>query len=318
MTPSLVIYLIGLTIADLINSSITLPLGFIRCVHTSNADIQKYGCNLYEKYIWLSLGHISITISIWITLVLTIQRFVYLFNTGGDVTGQSTRKSVHCTRCILAGIIITATCFCSPLFFYYDDVSGDESLQRSEFAKSTGYEEYSWIRVFIIQLIPIITVAVVNIALVRIIRINNEKLRYMVLPGTVVVKRIQAQNKTTVMLLSISSVFVLCNLLEPFSYVSIYTAIFGECSDESIEFEIFRMFASIFQTMTYASNFVSYCLFHNLFLSYVGYLFTCRHQKIQCHPKVNVIYWNLRVEFVNSDCILCTVVSKQENVVMSQ
>ena len=29
----------------------------------------------------------------------------------------------------------------------------------------------------------------------------------MVLPGTVVVKRIQAQNKTTVMLLSISSVF---------------------------------------------------------------------------------------------------------------
>ena len=147
-----------------------------------------------------------------------------------------------------------------------------------------------------------------NIALVRIIRINNEKLRYMVLPGTVVVKRIQAQNKTTVMLLSISSVFVLCNLLEPFSYVSIYTAIFGECSDESTEFEIFRMFASIFQSMTYASNFVSYCLFHNLFLSYVGYLFTCRHQKIQCHPKVNVIYWNLWVEFVNSDCILYIVV----------
>ena len=66
MTPSLVIYLIGLTIADLINSLITLPLGFIRCVHTSNPNIQ-YGYNLYEKFIWLSLGHITITISIWIT-----------------------------------------------------------------------------------------------------------------------------------------------------------------------------------------------------------------------------------------------------------
>ena len=144
MTPSLVMYPIGLTIADLMNSLITLPLGFIRYVPTSNPSIQC-GYNLYEKYIdlWLSLGHITITISIWITLVLTIELFVYLFNTGGDVTGQSTRRSVHSTRCILAGIIITATCFCSPLFFYYDDVSGDESLQRSEFAKSTGYDVYS-------------------------------------------------------------------------------------------------------------------------------------------------------------------------------
>ena len=126
-------------------------------------------------------------------------------------------------------------------------------------------------------------------ALIRIIRINNEKLRYMVFPGAVVVKRIQAQNKTTLMLLTISSVFVLCNLLEPFSYVNIYTAIFGKCSDETTQFEIFRMFASILQSMTYASNFLSYCLFYNLFLSYVGYLFTCRYRKVECHPKVNAI-----------------------------
>ena len=284
MTPSLVIYLTGLTITDLINSLIALPLGFIRCVHAPHSDVQ-YGYNLYEKYIWLSVGHMPITMSIWITLALTSERFLFLLNSGGEVTGQTVRKSGCCSGVALAGIIVTAIGFCIPLFFYYDPVTDNDSLQRSEFAKSLGYEIYSWIRVFIVQLIPIITVAALNFALIRIIKVSNEKLRYMVLPGAVVVKRIQSQNKTTIMLLSISSVFVLCNLLEPFSYVSVYTVIFGECSDKSMEFEIFRMFACIFQSVTYGSNFVSYCVFHNLFYSYVAQLFSRKSRRIECYPK---------------------------------
>ena len=37
----------------------------------------------------------SITSSVWITLLLTTQRFLFLFNTGGDVTGHSTPQSIY-------------------------------------------------------------------------------------------------------------------------------------------------------------------------------------------------------------------------------
>ena len=60
-------------------------------------------------------------------------------------------------------------------------------------------------------------------------------------------RRIQAQNRMTVMLLSISTVFVLSNILEPFIHASIYSTLFGECSLESADYETFRMFGNLFE-----------------------------------------------------------------------
>ena len=52
MTPSLVIYLTGLTIVDFFNAVVALPLGFVRCIDAPSTDIQHV-INVYERYIWV-------------------------------------------------------------------------------------------------------------------------------------------------------------------------------------------------------------------------------------------------------------------------
>ena len=280
MTPSLLTYLAGLTTVDLVNSLIGFPQGFVRCIEAPSQDIQ-YLFNFYEKYLWTSIGHVTMTSSIWITLIITTERFLFLLNNGAEVTGQSIRRSPSCAKWILATIILLAVCFNIPLFLYYDNITGSYPVQSSSFAQSTGYEVFTWLRMFLVQLIPIISVTGLNIALIRIIRANNETLRYMVFPAAVFTKRLQSQNKITVMLLSISSVFVFSNLFEPFAHFPIFSSIFGNCSTESAEYEGYRMSITMFQMICFATNFISYCVFHNLFLSQVKLLFGCKPSKVE-------------------------------------
>ena len=230
MTPSLMIYLTGLTIADLFNALVALPLGFVRCIDAPSPEVQHV-FNFYERYLWVTIGNITMTTSIWITVIITTERFLFLYNNDGEITGQTMERSPSSAAWILTTVIILATLLCLPLFFYLGDISVDYPVEISDFARSAGYEVYSWIRMFIVQLIPITSVAGFNIALIRMIKVNKKNMRRMVLPFAVFAQRIQSQNKITVMMLSISSVFVLGNLLEPFTKVSIVTSMFGDCSD---------------------------------------------------------------------------------------
>ena len=132
----------------------------------------------------------------------------------------------------------------------------------------------------------------------------------MVFRAAVFAKRTHSQNKITMMLLSISTVFVFSNLMEPFANSTIFTLIFGECSTESAEFQAYKMFVTMFQMVCFASNFVSYCIFHNLLLSQVKLLFGCKPNKVEDQPntrkvsqktskqKVNHLYFSL-IGYVN-------------------
>ena len=288
MTPSLIIYLTGLTIADLFNTLVALPLGFVRCIDAPSPEVQHV-FNFYERYLWVALGNITMTSSIWITLIITTERFLFLYSSGGEITGQSMGRSSSSAAWILTIVIILATLLCIPLFFYLGDISVDYPVEISDFARSTGYEVYSWIRMFIVQLIPITSVAALNIALIRIIKVNKKNMRHMVLPFAVFAQRIQSQNKITAMMLSISCVFVFGNLLEPFTKVSIVTSMFGECSTESSEYETFKMFSNMLLMVTYASNFVSYCLFHDVFLLHIKRLFGCKSGKVDHCKKIESV-----------------------------
>ena len=154
MTPSLVIYLTGLTVADLFNALVALPLGFVRCIEASSPEVQHV-FNFYERFLWVAIGNITMTTSIWITVIITTERFLFLYNNGGEITGQTMGRSPSSAAWILTTVIILATLLCLPLFFYLGDISVDYPVEISDFARSTGYEVYSWIRMFIVQLIPI-------------------------------------------------------------------------------------------------------------------------------------------------------------------
>ena len=280
MTASTLSYLTGLAIADLLTASLILPIGFVRCIEATSWDMQ-YFFNFYEKYIYRPFANIFMTSSVWTTLTITTERFVFLYNNGGEVSGQSMQRSAPTARVILCSIYVLAVCFSIPLFLYYDDISGTTVIERSDFAKSVGYEVYSWIRMFVVKILPIISVAVLNIALVRLMRVNSKNLKVMIFPMAIFARRVQAQNRMTAMLLSISTVFLFSHLLEPFIHASIFSTIFGECSIETPQYETFRMFGNLFETVSYASNFVAYCVFNPIFLLYVRQLFGCKPSKVE-------------------------------------
>ena len=280
MTSSTLTYLTGLAIADLLTALLILPIGYVRCVNTSSWDIQ-YAFNFYEKYVYRPFANIFMTISVWTTLTITTERFLFLYNNGGEVSGQSMQRSGPTSRIIVTSLYLLAICFNIPLFLHYEDISGDHDVERSDFAKSVGYEVYSWIRMFVVKIIPIVSVSVLNIALVRLMRVNSKNLKVMIFPVAIFAKRVQAQNRITVMLLSISTVFVFSHLLEPFIHASIFSTIFGECSIETAEYETFRMFGNLFETVSYASNFVVYCIFNPTFIIFVKQLFGCKPRRVE-------------------------------------
>ena len=271
--PSTLIYLIGLAIADLHNSFLIAPLGFTRCIAPASSDIQFF-YNIYEKYV-KNLGNIFTTTGILITLTITVERFVFLVKSKGDVPEPITKRPVRSAIKILTAIFISSAGCCVPLFLYFDDVSAEQPVQRSQFAETTEYEVYAWYRLLVVKLTPMFTISVLNIALVKNIRDNNRRLKAMVFSTTVYKRRMQAQNKLTVMLLSISAVFVLGHLIEPFMDTSIFTSLFGDCSIETLQYETIRMFGNWVESLTWASNFVSYYVFNSTFRYQLNNLAVC-------------------------------------------
>ena len=284
MVPSMLIYLTGLAIADLHSSFLIAPIGFVRCIDPTSKDIQ-YFYNVYEKYL-KNLGNIFTNAGIWITCAVTVERFIFILKNKSDLYGLNNQKSITSTLIILLAIFILASGCSVPLFLYYDGISSELPMQRSEFSKSVGYEVYAWIRLFIVKLIPMFVISILNVALIRNIKENNKQLKQLGFSTTVYVKRIRSQNRLTIMLLSISVVFILCHILEPLLETSIFTSVFGDCSLETSEYETLRMFGNWFESLTWISNFVSYCLFNHVFFRNLKKVLTRRKSRETTHKKM--------------------------------
>ena len=266
MTQSTLVYLTGLALADLIACISSIPLPFIRCVDAPNEGI-KYFYNFYEKYIYHPVGNTFITISVWITLIFTIDRYVFVTKNNGEVTGQSSIRPTVGAIGICSCIVFIGICIFIPTLFFYEDVSGDGELIESEFGKSLGYEIYSWIRMHLTKIIPILVVTALNIALIRVTYQNSKKLKGLVYPTAIYTKRVKAQQKMTVMLLSISFTFVFCHSMKPFLNSRVHETLFGPCSLKTTAFGQFSMVVLSLEMVSCASNFVSFCLFNSHFLT---------------------------------------------------
>ena len=286
MTSSMLTYLTALAIADLLAALVMFPVGLVRCIEATSEDLQ-YASNFYEKYIYIPFGNIFMTTSVWITLTVTAERFIFLYKSGGEITNQSLHRSTSTAVKIVFLILVAAIIFCSPVFFIYEDIDGNQPVERNEFSRSEVYSIHNWIRMFVVKIIPIITVTVPNMLLIKIVKTGTGEMVDKNIPYSLIEKTRKAQNRMTIMLLSISTVFLFSHILEPFGHPSIYSAMFGECSVETAEFESFRMFGIVFERISFASNLISYCFFHRKFLAYVKQLFCCT--RIEANSSVQPI-----------------------------
>lgn len=178
----------------------------------------------------------------------------------------------------LVFIYLSAFALSFPYYFYYQGISvSDSTLTRSDFAESVGYEVYAWIRMFLAKLIPIVIVTICNAILIKTTRTKTRRISAIaVMPERMAARRQETQGRLTVMLLSISTVFVLCNIAEPFANSQIYKEMFGEDSVNEDDFYILIMVVNMLEFIAFASNFISYCIFHKHFVATLKALLLCR------------------------------------------
>ena len=259
--------------ADMMSSIMLIPIGFLRCLHPTTHG-EKLFWNIYEVVLFLPLANTFITSSVWITLIISVERcvFIQVFAGARDVF------SPQRTRIIVLTTFLVSTIFNLPFFFKYDlyktMASNKTEPIRTDFAKSVYFNVWSWIRLALVKYIPITTVTISNAILIRATWLSMSKTRLMQTTYTLQ-RRTQKQTKMTKMLLSISTVFIVCHALEPFIQSEIYQTMFGECSHHSSDYHILLLVVTLAEAVSFASNFISYCSFNRCFTLTLKKLLRC-------------------------------------------
>ncbi len=273
------IYITGLSIADGLYCFVLMPMGIMRCNEPSNPEENLFW-TIYEVVIFLPSANTLVATSIWITLVISVERciFIRLFSGVREVFLPKRAKL------IVSSIFLAAVIFNLPYYFYYDF---DKSLKYSsmdpiytEFALTIYFEIFSWTRLALVKYIPITIVVIANGILIRATWVSLRKSSTMQTTLSMS-RRAKAQTRMTGMLLSISTLFVVCNVLEPLLLPDVYTTIFGKCSQYDDQYNILLMIANIVESVSFASNFVCYCIFNRSFRMTLGKFLPCESNIIE-------------------------------------
>ena len=266
-------YLSALALADMVTLTLVAPIGLIRCQECQqHRDHVK---SLYEIYVYLPIGNMAACTSVWITLAFTVERYIFVR------LPVVARKicSPSRARGFVGGICICAVLLNLPFFFPYK-VTEANAITHTYFGQSKGFTVYSWIRVSLAKLVPIVILAVMNTLLVLEIWKANKRRKRMVFQNDPDARRQRAQNKLTVMLICVSVMFLIAHLLEPFSHAQVYTSLFGECKLVTDEYKIFRLISNILEVSSYSLNFVVYSAFNAMFRRALLTLVPCKIKNI--------------------------------------
>ena len=255
IAPSTLHYLTGLAIADATASFSMLPLGLSRCIHSGNTTLEHFW-NVYQMFIFLSVSNSFGTASVWITLIISAERCIFIT----WYSGLGCHRKGLCpnnTRTITIALFVAAFIFNIPFWFDYDvDVTlATGILTFSTFSQSTFYEVWLWIRISVVKIIPICAVVIFNCILLKTTWINNNKYKVMNVPP--------AMSKN------------ICHSLEPCVHTPVYTSIAGPCGIYSELYNFLVITVNVSEAISYASNFISYWIFNKQFVITLKLMSSC-------------------------------------------
>ena len=252
--------------ADLMACVTIFPIGLCRCIDPGDELWKSYLQQFFEIYIYLPLSNWFGCVSVWLTTVVSFERY---FCVAYPLKAKYLWTS-QITRCIIIGIYISGFLMYLPYFFLRTINDEGAPPGYTDWGNSDGAYVYSWIRMFLVKTIPVVSVTVLNaLLLYRLLKINNKR-KTMVQPSTagnkITNRRNQLQMKATAMVVSISIVFVLCHSIEPFAHSGLYVQLVGDkCKVYNTAHRILLFTTNTAEVFSYASNFYFYCLFNKQF-----------------------------------------------------
>lgn len=261
------IYLTWMTAADVASSVFVLPLGITRCVPSRDLH-DDYMRKVFDLFVLIPLANISGTASVWITSGVTVHRYFtlksHMRGTCGQACSPSVAKSFICASLTLSAFINV------PFFFYMQIEEGTQCLSLSSFGKSKLHDIWSWTRLFIAKIIPIIVVFAFNFMLLRMIWLRKKLKKTGCHQDLAKIRRKSSgpQTKLTLMLLSISTIFLICHFGEPFIQAGVVSVLFPSPSHSDPNSDIYFILRACFnllEMISFSTNFFFFVIFNDQF-----------------------------------------------------
>ena len=279
-------FLRGMAVADLLACSFIFPIGFCRCFPPGDISWKGYMQQFYDVYIYLPLANWCGCVSTWITVASSLERFMCV-----AFVVKSRQFWTPSRARLIVFVIFAASFLLNMPYFFLTEIQDTPPPQYTDWGLTDGASAYFWCRSVFTKIIPITLVLVLNTLLLKNIWAMNKRHDEMKSkmeqpsgkdniekPKTEKNSaRAQMQMRATLMVVSISIVFLVCHSLEPFSHSSIFSALFGKCNVYGTNHRIFIIYTNAMETVTLATNFFFYCLFNKQFWSVLKGMCCCKN-----------------------------------------
>lgn len=256
-------YLTGLAFTDFL----ALFFSFIFMVISHKS--QGYFWRFYEAHIFLPLTNVCTNSSVWIVVLLTIERFLFVSNPLW-AKAKCDRASA---KLKIAIIIFAMLIFNIPRFMVFKVTQGSDGLHilgSTEFRQSEFFHIMTWVYAFVIQIIPLIILCFSNAYLVFAVMRARQQRQILQIRNNKEAAWYREQVRLTITLISIVCLFIVCILPSAISDFPIaYNLFGGDMSERAFRMHesylILQYVANVLVWCNLSLNFVLYCAFNDKF-----------------------------------------------------
>ena len=233
--------------------------------------------NVYHAYIILPVINTFEAVSIWITVTAAAERY---FVVAFPIKSRNICKDTYARGTILTLILIAL--FLNFPYFFYKRISDKNELAITYFGNSKSFKVFARSRLFLQKVIPILALSILNGLLLKAIYDVSKRRQHMLGPKSRQTTKQIDQYRLTKILITISFVFVVCHLAEPFARSEVYKTLFGENSLQTCDFIRFRFAANLLELISFSTNIFLYCICNKTFAEIVVEKLRCRSNVGKC------------------------------------
>lgn len=257
-------YLTGLAFTDLG----ALLLSFFYMVF-SHKNVGVYFWRFFDAHIFLPVVNICTNSSVWIVVLLTIERFLFVRHPlWAKATCDRTSAKVKIVCIILLILVLNIPRFLVFKVSYTTD--GTPILGVTKFRQSDIFHAINWVYALVINFIPLLILSVANIYLVIAVKRASIQREVLQIRNNKEAAWQREQVRLTITLISIVFLFIICIIPSAFVDFPIAYALFGQGYSQSefrklAAYHISGYISNLLVWCNLSINFVLYCAFNNKF-----------------------------------------------------
>lgn len=230
----------------------------------------SYAWKFYDAYIFIGFVNVCVTSSVWITVQLTVERFLFVRH---PLWAKDTCDHASAKVKVLA-IVGAAAIFNIPRFLQLQPVMiGNTTkwrLDSTEFRRSQTYYVINWMVNVCVHFLPLLVLAVANFYLVYAVHQAGKQRQKLQIRNNREAAWQREQRRLTITLISIVFLFIICIIPSAFSDFPVAYGMFGHGQTEaefrsSSSYLIVQYVGNFLVWLELSLNFVLYCAFNEKF-----------------------------------------------------